>query len=448
MVKQSSTNLKLNLELSDFPSARRLSNGEESSQSQLSSRPVPTRPPSMRAFGKGSSFSQSKLNFRASRSNLMSARGPTPQISSTAGLSGALGGSTGVTGFMSPRQAQQYIADYGARASEEEKRKQENAHSKDPFEFAHRPSFDIPKKLWLSILLIPVISGLLLYLCFGFDKATEGVSGTMFNAYDLAWSIFNPDLDQGRTVVESVLNTMSVIFGLLITVIGIILQLAASRFTSHVTQLFFRDPSVGMALSYVVFCNAFVFWVYLSMGDGYVPRASIIVSLLMVISHLSLLFPFLAYLFWFLDPGKVVNKIMTNGLKAAAESLDDHDGRDIDRHQVKATLAIEHLMDAAGSALERKDKNITSEIVDSLCSFAMLYGQYKDRMFPYWFDIPDWIRQSPDFLTLSDEAIDELKGNKTWVEWKVLRQYHVLFNESLKYMKVGIVMSYCPKSES
>jgi hypothetical protein len=68
---------------------------------------------------------------------------------------------------------------------------------------------------------------------------------------------------------------MSVIFGLLITVIGVIVQLSAKRFTSHVTSLFFRDPTIGLSLSYVVFCNAFGFWVYLSIGDFYVPRASV-----------------------------------------------------------------------------------------------------------------------------------------------------------------------------
>jgi hypothetical protein len=38
-------------------------------------------------------------------------------------------------------------------------------------------------------------------------------------------------------------------------------------------------------------------------------------------------------------------------------------------------------------------------------------------------------------LTLSDEAIEDLKERKTWMEWKILRQYQMLFNESLKWLK-------------
>ncbi len=169
---------------------------------------------------------------------------------------------------------------------------------------------------------------------------------------------------------------MSVIFGLLITVIGIIVQLSANRFTSHVTSLFFRDPTIGLSLSYVVFCNAFGFWVYMSIGDYYVPRASVVLCILMVNTQLLLLFPFLAYLFYFLDPEKVVTKIMMSGLKAASESISET-SKEIDKHQVKATQSVEHLMDAANSALKKKDKNISAEIVDALCSFTMHYGNYK-----------------------------------------------------------------------
>jgi hypothetical protein len=76
---------------------------------------------------------------------------------------------------------------------------------------------------------------------------------------------------------------------------------------------------------------------------------------------------------------------------------------------VKAIMAVEHLMDAANSALKKKDKNITAGIVDALCSFTMHYGNLKHKMYPFWFHIPLWIRQSPDFLTLSDESISDLR---------------------------------------
>jgi hypothetical protein len=98
-------------------------------------------------------------------------------------------------------------------------------------------------------------------------------------------------------------------------------------------------------------------------------------------------------------------------------------------------MAVEHLMDAAEGALKKKDKNITAEIVDALCSFAIHYGALKGNLFPYWFRVPLWLRQSPDFLTLSDQAMDGLKERRTWMEWKILKQYETLFTAALKWMK-------------
>ncbi len=65
----------------------------------------------------------------------------------------------------------------------------------------------------------------------------------------------------------------------------------------------------------------------------------------------------------------------------------------------------------------------------------MAYGNYKVRMNSAWFEIPAWIRQSPDFLTLSEEAIGDLRKRRTWLEWKILRQYQALFDEGIKLLK-------------
>jgi hypothetical protein len=56
-------------------------------------------------------------------------------------------------------------------------------------------------------------------------------------------------------------------------------------------------------------------------------------------------------------------------------------------------------------------------------------------MFLHWYFIPPWIRQSSDFLTLSDEAVADLVARKTWLEWKIFRQYMMLFNASIDLLK-------------
>ena len=51
------------------------------------------------------------------------------------------------------------------------------------------------------------------------------------------------------------------------------------------------------------------------------------------------------------------------------------------------------------------------------------------------FEIPGWNRESPDFVSLSDDALTDIVSRRTWLEWKVLRQYQMLFSESLLSMR-------------
>ncbi|NJK31344.1 MAG: hypothetical protein HC927_02405 [Deltaproteobacteria bacterium] len=70
-----------------------------------------------------------------------------------------------------------------------------------------------------------------------------------------------------------------------------------------------------------------------------------------------------------------------------------------------------------------------------MCNFAIYYGDTKAGMVQSWHSIPEWNRQSPDFVSLSDEAIEDLRGRGTWLEWKILRQYQMLYGEGLERMK-------------
>ena len=119
----------------------------------------------------------------------------------------------------------------------------------------------------------------------------------------------------------------------------------------------------------------------------------------MIITTLVMLFPFLAYLFFFLDGEEVVTSIMTTGLNAVVSSINKRGAND-DKNQVSAVLSIEYLMDGALSSLKKKNRHPNREIIDAFCSFIMHYSSIKGRAPKVWFEIPLWIRQSPDFLIL------------------------------------------------
>ncbi|PRP80381.1 hypothetical protein PROFUN_11979 [Planoprotostelium fungivorum] len=339
--------------------------------------------------------------------------------------------------YMTPRETAEYLLELGNRELKKDS-KLGQEHELDPFQKQRKPPFRMSTRNWISYDtgIIPLSSLSLCIVCFWLDQATSDIVNRSYNFLDFAWSMFNPDSNGSQATVMAAISTMSLLFGILMSIIGIILQMAAEKITPYVTILFFNDTGILVIISFVILSNAFVVQTVLlvSQEARYLPRSAVVTSLLLVLSHMILLFPFMRYLFYFLEPDRVVSNIMMQGLRATANGINNR-GKDLHKQQVKATISVEMLLDAASSALKRKDKNITAEIADALCSFTTHYGHYKIHMDVYWFRIPLWIRRNTDFLMLSDEAISDMRQKCVWMEWKVLRQYQVLFNESLLSMK-------------
>jgi len=265
-------------------------------------------------------------------------------------------------------------------------------------------------------------------------SASRASSGQGVTVSRLFGSILDLDIDQARNTLGGLGEVMAAVLGLALTVSSIIVQLAATRFTPHITALFFRARTNLIILGFFVTSSVYVLWVNFSIGDYYLPNWGVLFSMLLMTASLLLLFPYFAYVFDFLDPEKIVGRIMRNGLEAATP-IARKSFRNTDARQFRAVEAVEHLANIGLNALQQKDKGIASESIDSLCEFGIRYGESKAAMRQDWLRIPGWNRQSSDFVSLSDDAIEDLRRRATWLEWKVLRQYQMLFGEALGQIK-------------
>src|SRR5690606_22719739 len=66
---------------------------------------------------------------------------------------------------------------------------------------------------------------------------------------------------------------------------------------------------------------------------------------------------------------------------------------------------------------------------------AIEYIRVKPQASPIWFQVGPEIRLNPDFVAMDPESLRDLEQRHTWVEWKVLRQYLSIYNESLGAMR-------------
>jgi Predicted membrane protein (DUF2254) len=234
--------------------------------------------------------------------------------------------------------------------------------------------------------------------------------------------------------ISSLAGNIAAIFGLVITVVSIIVQLSADRYTG-VTRMFFRDRlNMGVMAYYLVAC-VYAVWLSVSLQHDYVPRAVLVSMLGMTTFGLLMMAPYFGYVFWFLEPATIINRIRSDAVKTARRGAILAPPQARSEAQASALNAMEELTDITSNSISGKDKIIASGAVDALKDFALEYVAMKHKAIPEWFAIGQGIRENPDFVAMDPESLGELEQRRTWVEWKVMRQYLGIYNEALASMR-------------
>jgi Predicted membrane protein (DUF2254). len=245
------------------------------------------------------------------------------------------------------------------------------------------------------------------------------------------------DLDAGTLQNElgALAQIIVAVLGIAITVVSIVVQLAATRYTPRIADMFFRDKTNLAIMGFFVVACLNAVWVTLAVGTNYVPRATILMTLAMTSASLLLLIPYFAYVFDFLDPGKVIVRIGQHVLDAAlGRRVGRKAAHDLAARQAISIAAMEHLSDVAVNAVAQKDKIIASYATAALREAVVRYQPHKASLPAEWFVVGARIRSNPDFIAMEPESLRELERQRLWFEWKILRHLRSVFAESLNHL--------------
>jgi uncharacterized membrane protein YgcG len=172
----------------------------------------------------------------------------------------------------------------------------------------------------------------------------------------------NPD-----SAVETLTNAMQVAAGLLaiaVTVVAIVVELAANRYTHRITELFVGEPINFAVMGLFVVTAMQCLTVALTYDDaqtGYVPTVGVIVAFAMLALSMLMLLPYFAFVFNFLNPIQIVDRIRKHTIVGITRP-----GGDVARKQAEAVRGVEQLADVALNAMEHKDKGVSMASVDAL----------------------------------------------------------------------------------
>jgi len=289
------------------------------------------------------------------------------------------------------------------------------------------------RRRWLVPVLI--LTGVALSLFFGFysvDHLAHG--GSLSGGFGPLQRYLDFDPGSITDAVSSLAGMIAAVFGIVITVVSIVLQLSANRYAG-VTRMFLRDPvNLAVMAYYVITCVSGI-WTSVSIKSNFVPRVALVGMLTATTVGLVLMVPYFGYVFWFLEPQNIIGRIREEALRAVRQGTTSTVSVTVARAQVRAIAALEELTDVTSSSIGQKDKVIASAAVDAMKDLALDYLRQKPLDASTWFRLSEEARANPDFVAMDPESLEDLEARRTWFEWKALRQYLGIFNEALGSMR-------------
>jgi hypothetical protein len=234
--------------------------------------------------------------------------------------------------------------------------------------------------------------------------------------------------------VSAMGGMIAAVFGIVITVVSLIVQLSADRYTG-VARLFLSDRLNLAVMGYYVIACVCGVWLSVSIHHAFVPRFALLGMILANTLGIVVMGPYFRYVFSFVEPMNIVAKIRSDALKSTLAAFNSGEQEKIMRGQAITLGAMEELTDITSNSISGKDKIIASGAVDALKDFALEYIKNKPKAGVAWFDIGPSIRENPDFVAMDPESLHDLETRRTWVEWKVMRQYLGIYNEALVMMR-------------
>jgi hypothetical protein len=229
----------------------------------------------------------------------------------------------------------------------------------------------------------------------------------------------------------------------MLTVVAIVVELASNRYTHRVTELFVSEPRNFLVMSLFVVTAVQGLWVNMTFDytpgqGGFVPYTGIAMAMGLLTLCLLVLLPYLSFVFAFLNPLQILDRIH----KATLRAIERSTKKDVAGAQREAVRGVEQLGDVAHNAMQGGDKGVSMAAIDSLRELMTGYQRVRDGLPEAWFQISGELAHNADFVSMDPSVLSELGARRVWLEMKILRQYQAVFVETLGSVRdVGYVVA-------
>ncbi len=187
------------------------------------------------------------------------------------------------------------------------------------------------------------------------------------------------------------------VLGIAITVVTIIVELAATRYTPKISDLFIRNPvNISVLSFYVITC---LFSIWFAVFDTAIGSSLIAVIAwgylgFVTLSFVSIL-PYFYYVFNFLHPENIINHLERHACKFLYQAQK----KPARMHALKGRFfqTIEQISDIGVNSIATMDRSLGLACVASLKRILISYFPIKLCFQSDWFSVQE-VNFPPDFL--------------------------------------------------
>lgn len=259
-------------------------------------------------------------------------------------------------------------------------------------------------------------------------------SGDPAHVLDL---ILRPDPEAAAATLASAASLVAAVLAIALTVVAIVVELASNRYTHRVTELFVGEPVNFAVMALFVVTAVQGMWVTMtfestSAGTGFVPYVGIGVTMALLTACLLVLLPYFNFVFAYLSPIQIVNRITRHALDVIRTKATRGD---VVASQEDVVRGVEQLGDVALNAMEHRDKGVSMAAVDALRDLLRDYRALHSSLPEAWYRVEGALAHNPDFVSMDPHVLEEIAARRIWFEMKVLRQYQMVYGEALHRMR-------------
>jgi hypothetical protein len=230
-------------------------------------------------------------------------------------------------------------------------------------------------------------------------------------------------------------QVVAAILGVALTVVAIVVQLAANRYTPKIIDLFIRDPVNVPTLALFVIAVLEGIWVgHVRQGD-FIPEIGFLITLTLSTASLLILLPYFRHVFTFLDPANVVHRIRDEIIGEVRRARRRATEAACARGQARVLSSLDHLFDIARTSVNNLDRTLATEVIFAFRDALVRSYAEKANLPEVWFKIFAGTTTNADFLNFPEPALRRFEKERTWFERKVFWQLNLVFQAAVGAMR-------------